>query len=210
MATPDLDGLGSWEAPEVVLCEGFQAFHDESLTAQMGLRVWLHVSENTARVRRMATSPVPPGYFEECIWACRCEYRARVLPPSCLARVCASTAASDASPLLCVEDSGEGSRGASPLVCLDGEAAVEDILVEALMHVRRVLGEAEADQLADPAVGCQEGRGRHEERQGRGGGEKGGRTGDGATLAERGGWDGGAQRGSKWQTGGFGGGYGSE
>ena len=57
MATPDLDGLGSWEAPEVVLCEGFQAFHDESLTAQMGLRVWLHVSENTARVRRMAKCP---------------------------------------------------------------------------------------------------------------------------------------------------------
>jgi len=154
--------LGNWEVPEavdhpafavavtkamakpdvaVVICEGFQAFHNEVLMAQMALRLWIHVSEGTARARRMATSPVPPAYFEECIWPCHCEYRARVLPPSSLLHCHSRAAVGNASALIFAEDS-DLSCSSSALVCLDGEAAADDVFAEALTHVHRTLGEA--------------------------------------------------------------------
>jgi len=65
--------------PQVLLVEGFQAFHDPSLVSEMDLQLWLDVREGTARERRMRTSPVPPDYFEGAIWKEHVAYRQRVL-----------------------------------------------------------------------------------------------------------------------------------
>lgn len=63
----------------VVITEGFQAFHDPSLVDQMDLTVWLDVGEETARERRMRTSPVEPDYFDTKLWPSHLEYRSRAL-----------------------------------------------------------------------------------------------------------------------------------
>ena len=78
--TPCFDAVSDEIAPaDVVLLEGFQAFHDAALVALTGLRIWLDISEDEARERRERTSPVPPGYFESAIWKEHTKYRARAL-----------------------------------------------------------------------------------------------------------------------------------
>ena len=64
---------------DIVIVEGFQAFHDEEIVALMDLRLWLSVSEATCRRRRAATSPVPPGYFDGVLWPSHVAYRERIL-----------------------------------------------------------------------------------------------------------------------------------
>jgi hypothetical protein len=104
---------------DVVLCEGFQAFHDPALTAEMALRLWLDVSESTARARRAATAPVLEGYFDECIWPHHLEYRGRALD----------------------EAAGRGYQ--SSLVRIDGDGQLPRRVVEAALgHVRRALADA--------------------------------------------------------------------
>mmetsp|Transcript_30564 Transcript_30564/g.50604 ORF Transcript_30564/g.50604 Transcript_30564/m.50604 type:complete len:530 (-) Transcript_30564:70-1659(-) len=93
------DGLGNWEAPEaldhvafadavhsnssegvdLVIAEGFQAFHDPSLVASMDLKIWLDIGKAAAHDRRMRTSHVPEQYFQDAIWPHHVKYRARVL-----------------------------------------------------------------------------------------------------------------------------------
>lgn len=78
--TPCFDVVRDEIAPaDIVLLEGFQAFHDAALVALTGLRIWLDISKDVARERRERTKPVPPGYFESAIWKEHTKYRARAL-----------------------------------------------------------------------------------------------------------------------------------
>jgi hypothetical protein len=96
---------------DVVLAEGFQAFHLPCLTAEMALRFWITLSESSALARRRSTYGNRRRYFEQRVWPNHLEYRSRAL----------------------------GHAAGAELVCLDGEASSAQLFDEAKAHVRRLL-----------------------------------------------------------------------
>mmetsp|Transcript_30880 Transcript_30880/g.67615 ORF Transcript_30880/g.67615 Transcript_30880/m.67615 type:complete len:501 (-) Transcript_30880:73-1575(-) len=86
----------NWEAPEAldhgamlatvrselaaeevdwIIAEGFMLFHDPELYALFDLTLWLDLSRDIVRRRRMKTKPVPPDYFDELLWPSHEAYR---------------------------------------------------------------------------------------------------------------------------------------
>lgn len=103
---------------DVVIVEGYRAFHESglllkkntTLTAAMKLRFWLEISENTCRMRRMATKAVNTKVFDEALWPLHEDYKAEVMSA-------VQTGAVDS------------------LIEISGEDAPNEILAEAMQHV---------------------------------------------------------------------------
>ena len=71
----DLSDVRKARVAQYIVVEGFRAFHDPELTAQMDLMIWLNLDKAECYTRRQRTKRVPKTVFEEHLWPRHEEYQ---------------------------------------------------------------------------------------------------------------------------------------